>query len=83
MNLIEPLSLRDRVFGAIAAFSALYCFAIPFVFSLPAARGILISFAVFLVSFAFVKLKKGVALGIVAFITLRFAWAGRVLLLRH
>jgi hypothetical protein len=38
---------------------------------------------VFVVSFAFVKQKKGVALGILAFIALRFAWAGIVLLLHH
>jgi hypothetical protein len=80
----EPLSLGDKIFGTIAAFSALYCFAVSFVLSLPQARErFLIALAIFLVSFSFVKYKKAVALAILAFIALRFAWAGIVMLLRH
>ena len=80
----EPLSVRDKSFGVFAAFSALYCFAVSFALSLPSGRErFLIALAVFVVSFSFVKQKKGVALGILAFIALRFAWAGVVLLLRH
>ena len=78
------LSVRDKIFGTIAAFSALYCFAVSFALSLPVAKErFLISLAIFLVAFWFVKLKKGVALGILAFITLRFAWAVVVLLVRR
>ena len=78
------LSLRDKIFGVLAAFSALYCFAVSFALSLPSGRErFLIALSVFVVSFAFVKQKKGVALGILAFIALRFAWAGIVLLLQH
>jgi hypothetical protein len=80
----EPLSARDKVFGALAAFSALYSFAVSFVLSLPGARErFLIALTVFVISFSFVKQKKGVALGIVAFIALRFAWSGMMLLLGH
>jgi len=78
------LSLRDKIFGVLAAFSALYCFAVSFALSLPSARErFVIALTVFLVSFSFVKQKKGVALGILAFVALRFAWAGIALLLRY
>jgi hypothetical protein len=80
----EALSLRDKAFGVVAAFSGLYCVAISFALSLPdGRRRLLIGLAVFLVSFLFVKQKKGVGLGVLAFIALRFAWAGIVFLLRH
>jgi len=80
----KALSVRDRVFGAVAGFSALYCFAVSFALSLPTGRErFFIALAVFIVSFSFVKQKKGVGLGILAFIALRFAWAGIVLLLQH
>jgi hypothetical protein len=78
------LSARDKIFGVLAAFSALYCFAVSFVFSLPGARErFVVALAVFAISFSFVKQKKGVAVGILAFVALRFAWAGIVLLLQH
>jgi hypothetical protein len=78
------LSVRDKVFGVLAAFSALYCFAVSFALSLPSGRErFLIALSVFVVSFGFVKQKKGVALGSLAFIVLRFAWAGIVSLLQH
>jgi hypothetical protein len=80
----EPLSLRDKTFGVVAAFSGLYCFAVSFALSLPdGRRRFLIGLAVFIVSFLFVKQKKGVGLGILAFIALRFVWAGIVFLVRH
>jgi len=80
----EPLSLRDKTFGAVAGFSGLYCVAVSFALSLPdARRRFLIGVAVFVVSFLFVKQKKGVGLGILAFIALRFAWAGIVFLMRR
>jgi hypothetical protein len=80
----KALSVRDRAFGAIAGFSALYCFAVSFVLSLPGGRErFSIALTVFVVSFSFVKQKKGVALGILAFIALRFVWAGIVLLLQR
>jgi len=78
------LSLRDKIFGVVAAFSALYCFAVSFALSLPSGwERFLVALTVFAVSFSFVKQKKGVALGILAFVALRFAWAGIVLLLQH
>jgi hypothetical protein len=78
------LSVRDRIFGVIAAFSALYCFAVSFALSLPGGRErFFIGLAVFLVSFSFVKYKKGVALGILGFIALRFAWAAIAFFLQH
>jgi hypothetical protein len=78
----EPLSLWDRTFGVVAAFSGLYCVAVSFVLSLPdARRRFLIGLAVFVVSFLFVKQKKGVGLGILVFIALRFVWAGIVFLM--
>ena len=79
----EALSLRDKAFGVLAAFSGLYCVAVSFALSLPdGRRRLLIGLAVFFVSFLFVKQKKG-GLGILAFIALRFASAGIVFLLRH
>jgi hypothetical protein len=84
MNYTEPLSFRDKACGVVAAFSGLYCFAVSFALSLPdGRRRFLIGLAVFFVSFLFVKEKKGVGLGILAFIALRFAWAGIAFLLRH
>jgi hypothetical protein len=78
------LSIRDKIFGVLAAFSALLCFAVSFVLSLPGAwERFLVALGVFAVSFSFVKRKKGVALGILAFIALRFVWAGVAWLLRH
>jgi hypothetical protein len=78
----EALSVRDKIFGVLAALSALYGFAVSFALSLPGGRKrFLIALAVFVVSFG--KQKRGVALGILAFIALRFAWAGIALLLRH
>jgi hypothetical protein len=78
------LSERDRVFGAIAAFSGLYCFAVSFSLKLPTGRErCLIALAVLAVSFSFIKQKKGVALGVLAFIALRFVWAGILLLFQH
>jgi hypothetical protein len=78
------LSIRDKIFGVLAAFSALYCFAVSFALSVPSGRErFLVSLTVFVVSFSFVKQKKGVALGILAFIALRFAWAGILLLVQH
>ena len=78
------LSVRDRIFGAIAAFSALYSFAVSFALSLPdAKRRFFIALGIFVVSFSLVRYKKGIALGILAFIAIRFAWAGIVLLLQH
>jgi hypothetical protein len=80
----ETLSIRDKIFGVLAAFSALYCFAVSFALSVPSGRErFLVSLTVFVVSFSFVKQKKGVALGILAFIALRFAWAGILLLVQH
>jgi hypothetical protein len=80
----EPLSLRDKIFGVIAAFSGLYCFAVSFALSLPdGRRRFLMALAVFIVSFALVKQKKGVGLGILAFIALRFVWAGILSLVKH
>jgi hypothetical protein len=80
----EALSVRDKIFGVLAALSALYGFAVSFALSLPGGRKrFLIALAVFVVSFSFGKQKRGVALGILAFIALRFAWAGIALLLRH
>jgi hypothetical protein len=59
------LSVRDKIFGVLAAFSALYCFAVSFALSVPSGRErFLVSLTVFVVSFSFVKQKKGVALGI-------------------
>jgi hypothetical protein len=78
------LSIRDKFFGVLAAFSALYGFAVSFALSLPSGRErFLVALTVFAVSFSFVKQKKGVALGILAFVALRFAWAGIVLVLQH
>jgi len=80
MTDIEPLSLRDKAFGVVAAFSGLYCAAVSFALSLPyGRRRFLIGLAVFVVSFLFVKQKKGVGLGILVFIALRFVWAGIVI----
>jgi len=80
----EPLSLRDKIFGVVAAFSGLYSFAASFALSPPdGRRRFLIGLAVFIASFSLVKQKKGVGLGILAFIALRFAWAGIVLLMKH
>jgi hypothetical protein len=80
----ETLSVRDKIFGVLAAFSGLYCFAVSFALSLPSGRErFLIALIVFVVSFSFVKQKKGVALGILAFVALRFAWAAIVLLLHR
>src|SRR5215467_8970352 len=84
MRETASLSLRDKIFGVTAAFSGLYCFAVSFVLSLPdGRRRFLIGLTVFIVSFLLVKQKKGVGLGILAFIALRFAWAGIVLLIRQ
>ena len=78
------LSVRDRIFGVVAAFSALYCFAVSFALSLPTAKErFLIAFAVFVVSFSLVRCKKGVGIGILAFVVVRFVWAGIILLLQH
>jgi hypothetical protein len=80
----EPLSMRDRFFGVVAAFSALYCFAVSFVLSLPSGRKrFLIALVIFLISFSLVRYKKAVAVGILAFIAVRFAWATIVLLWTH
>ena len=80
----RSLSKGDRLFGVVAAFSALYCLAVSFVLSLPDARKrFLISAAIFVVSFCFVRAKKGVAVGILAFVVLRFAWAGFAFLLKR
>jgi len=80
----EPLSLRDKIFGVVAAFSGLYCFAVSFALSLPdGRRRFLIGLTIFSVSFLFVKQQKGVGLGILAYIALRFVWAGIISLLRH
>jgi len=80
----RALSLRDKLFGVLAAFSGLYCFAVSFALSQPTGRDrFFIALTVFVVSFFFVKEKKGVALGVLAFIALRFAWAGIVSLLQH
>lgn len=78
------LSIRDRIFGVIAAFSALYCFAVSFALSLPSAKErLFIGLTVFAFSFCLVKYKKGVAVGILAFVAVRFAWAGIIFLLQH
>jgi hypothetical protein len=78
------LSLRDRIFGVVAAFSALVCVAVFFSLRLPGGRErFIIALAIFLVSFSLVKKKAGVGLGILAFIALRFIWAAIVLLLQH
>jgi hypothetical protein len=80
----RALSIRDRMFGVLAAFSALYCSVVSFELSLPGAKGrFLVAFLVLAISFLLVKQKKGVAIGIFAFVALRFAWAGIVLLLQH
>jgi hypothetical protein len=80
----EALSVRDKVFGVLAGFSALYCTVVAFAWSLPGARGrFLIALAVLVVTLSFVKNKKGVGLGILAFIALRFIWAGIVFLLQR
>ena len=80
----EHLSWRDKTFGVIAAFSGLYCFAVSFALSLPdGRRRFVISLAVFIVSFSLVKQKKGVGLGVLVFVALRFAWAGILLVVRH
>jgi hypothetical protein len=80
----ELLSVRDKVFGVLAAFSGLYCFAVSFALSLPSSRErFLIAATVLVISFSFVRQKKGVAVGILAFIALRFIWAGVALLLQH
>jgi hypothetical protein len=39
----------------------------------------MVGLAVFAVSFSLVRQKKGVALGILAFLALRFGWAGVML----
>jgi hypothetical protein len=53
------LSVRDKIFGVLAAFSALYCFAVSFALSLPSGRErFIIALAVFVVSFSFVRQKK-------------------------
>ena len=68
----------------VAAFSGLYCFAVSFALSLPdGRRPFLIGLAFFIIFFSLMKQKKGVGLGIRAFIALRFAWAGIVFLMRH
>ena len=78
------LSVRDKIFGALAALSALYGFAVSFALSLPSGRErFLVALTVFVISFLFVKQKKGVALGILAFIALRFAWAAMLSLVKH
>jgi hypothetical protein len=52
------LSLRDKIFGVLAAFSALYCFAVSFALSLPGAKGrFYVALTIFAVSFSFVKQK--------------------------
>jgi hypothetical protein len=43
----------------------------------------LIALLIFLFSFMFVKSKKGIGLGILAFIALRFAWAAGVYVFQH
>jgi hypothetical protein len=78
------LSVRDRIFGVLAAFSGLYTFAVSLQLSLPdAKKRLLIGLAVFGVCFLLVKQKKGVALGILVFVAIRFAWAGIVMLLQR
>src|SRR5207248_9611579 len=78
------LSLREKIFTVLAGFSALYCVAVIFALSLPGAKSrFLIALAVFLASFSLVKHKKGIALGILVFIGLRFAWAGIAFLLQR
>ena len=55
-----------------------------FALSLPDGRWrFLVGLAVFILAFSLVKQKKGVALWVVAFIALRSAWAGVVLLMSH
>jgi hypothetical protein len=84
MRDIEALSLRDKVFGVVVAFSALFCVAVFFSLRLSGGRErFIIALAIFLVSFSFVKKKAGVGLGILAFIALRFIWAAIVLILQH
>jgi hypothetical protein len=69
------ISTKDRVLGVGAAFSALYCVAVSFMPSQPAAgERFFISLAIFSLCFTFVKQKKGVALGVIAFVVLRIVW---------
>jgi hypothetical protein len=71
----EPLSLQDRILGCGAAFSALYCVAVSFMlFQDGASKRFVIGLVVFAFCFFFVRQKKGVALGIGAFIAVRIVW---------
>jgi hypothetical protein len=80
----QILSVRDRIFGTVAGFSALFCFAVSFALKLPGGRKrFFIALAIFVISFSLVRQKKGVGLGILAFIALRFIWAAITLLMRH
>jgi hypothetical protein len=80
----EVLSVRDKIFGVLAAFSALYCVALSFELSLPGARKrFWIGLTVLTLSFSLVRYKKAVALGVLGFIAIRFIWAGVLLLFRH
>jgi hypothetical protein len=79
----ESLSVRDKIFGVLSAFSALYCVAVSFMLSQAEARKrFLIALAIFIFCFYFVKQKKGVALGVAAFVALRLVW-GLVVTLLH
>ena len=80
----ESLSIRDRILGVFAGFSALYCVAVSFALTLPVARKrSLIAAAICLVSFSFVRQKKTVAPAIAAFIAIKVSLVALVLLLQH
>jgi len=77
----DTISVRDRIFGVVAAFSALYCSVVVFALKLPGGQErFFIALAIFILSFSFVQKKAGVALGILAFIALRFIVATIVFL---
>ena len=79
----QPLSMRDKIFGVLAAFSALYCVAVSFVLSqAEASQKFLIGLAIFVFCFYFVKQKRPTALGIAGFVALRLVW-GLVVTLLH
>jgi hypothetical protein len=80
----SALSMKDRILGVLAMFSALYCFAVSLNLALPTAKTrFLVALGIFVVCFSLVRPKKGVAIAIVAFVALRFAWAAIVSLLQH
>jgi hypothetical protein len=71
----SPVSIRDRILGAGAAFSALYCVAVSFMLSHAEARKrFFIALAIFIFCFFLVKQKKGVAVGVAAFVAIRIVW---------